>query len=85
MIIYLKSFSSNIIEYAMSIAKENDYFKDVLALKIKKYGESLITDGELKQKALGFPVRKAFDFGLSNKALMMNPADFEYYLKNDNF
>lgn len=75
--LYMKGFSQQHIEDGISQASEKDFFPDVLALKQKKYGDAPITDMKLKQKALGFLVRKGFDFALCNKAISLDPNNID--------
>lgn len=75
--LYMKGFSQHHIEIGISKASEKDFFPDVLAVKQKKYGDAPITDIKLKQKALGFLVRKGFDFDLCNKAISFDLGDLD--------
>ena len=73
----MKGFSQHHIEIGISKASEKDFFPDVLAVKQKKYGDAPITDIKLKQKALGFLVRKGFDFDLCNRAISLDPGNVD--------
>lgn len=75
--LYMKGFSQPHIEIGIIKASKKDFFPDVLAAKQKKYGEAPITDIKLKQKALGFLVRKGFDFASSNKAISMDTSNID--------
>ncbi len=78
--LYQKGFSSALIEQGVSMTSEKDFFPVAMEAKRKKYGLEPVTDQKIKQRALGFLVRKGFSFQDANKALSMSEEEWEEYL-----
>jgi regulatory protein len=82
--LYNKGFSGELVDRGVSIAKEKDFFPAALSVKQKKFGDDAITDQKLKQKALGFMVRKGFDYSLSRKVVESSVEELEEELEEYN-
>jgi SOS response regulatory protein OraA/RecX len=82
--LYNKKFSGELVDKGISLAKEKDFLPASIQTKQKKYGDDAVTDQKLKQKALGFMVRKGFDFALSRKVLESSVAELEEELEELN-
>ncbi len=82
--LYNKKFSGELVDKGVSMAKEKDFLPAAILIKQKKYGDEAVTDQKLKQKALGFMVRKGFDFALSRKVLESSVEELEEELEELN-
>lgn len=75
--LYTKGFTSQIINECLETIDNDDqvYLEKALALKIKKFGESQITDDKLKQKALRHLIGQGFSYSIANKAISRSSND----------